>query len=194
MNGHPTRPEDFDLYALGVLEGEERAAFEAHASTCAACAEKLAEARGRISLLAFAAPRVEPSPAVRERLLRQVHASAENAGARHAQGAGEPEPAGGFFGRWGAAILVPVGVALAIATIFLWTQTARLSRELVQQRAKLEEQKKQLGEARHMVALMEAKDTMTVALAVQPGMPKGDLRVRYNAKMGMAVLDGWVEP
>ena len=111
MNGHPTRPEDFDLYALGVLEGEEKAAIESHVPTCAECANKLAEARGRIALLAFSAPRVEPSPAVRERLMRQVHASAESAGARHAQGAGEPERAGGFFGRWWAAVLVPACIA-----------------------------------------------------------------------------------
>jgi len=194
MNGHPTRPEDFDLYALGVLEGEEKAAIESHVPTCAECAAKLAEARGRIALLAFSAPRVEPSPAVRERLMRQVHASAESAGVRHAQRAGEPERAGGFFGRWWAAILVPVGVALAIATIFLWSENVRLSRELAQQRANLEDQKKQLNEARHMADLLEAKDTVSVALAEQPGMPKGDLRVKYNAKMGMAVCDGWVEP
>ena len=194
MNGHPTRPEDFDLYALGVLEGEEKAAIESHILTCADCAAKLAEARGRIALLAFSAPRVEPSAAVRERLLRQVHASAENAGARRAQGAAEPERGGGFFGRWWAAILVPVGIALAIATIFLWSENARLTRELAQQRANLEDQKKQLDEVRHMAALLEAKDTMTVALASQPGMAKGDVRVMYNAKMGMAVCDGWVEP
>jgi anti-sigma-K factor RskA len=194
MNGHPTRPEDFDLYALGVLEGEEKAAIESHVPTCAECTAKLAEARGRIALLAFSAPRVEPSAAVRERLLRQVHASAESAGARRTQGAGEPERAGGFFGRWWAAILVPVGVALAIATIFLWSENARLTRELAQQRASLEDQKKQLDEVRHMAALLEAKDTTTVALASQPGMAKGDVRVMYNAKMGMAVCDGWVEP
>ena len=192
MSGHPTRPEEFDLYALGVLEGEEKAAIESHVPTCAECANTLAEARGRITLLAFSAPRVEPSAAVRERLMRQVHASAGSAGARHATD--EPERAGGFFGRWWAAILVPVGVALAIATIFLWTENARLSRELARQRANLEEQKKQLDEARHMADLLEAKDTVSVALAVQPGMPKGDLRVRYNAKMGMAMCDGWVEP
>jgi len=194
MNGHPTRPEDFDLYALGVLEGEEKAAIESHVPTCADCAAKLAEARGRIALLAFLAPRAEPSPAVREKLLRQIHASAEGAGARRAQGAAEPERAGGFFGRWWAAILVPVGIALAIATIFLWSENARLTRELAQQRANLEDQKKQLDEVRHMAALLEAKDTMTVALASQPGMAKGDVRVMYNAKMGMAVCDGWVEP
>jgi len=137
---------------------------------------------------------VEPSPAVREKLLRQIHASAEGAGARRPQTASEPERAGGFFGRWWAAILVPVGVALAIATIFLWSENARLSRELAQQRANLEDQKKQLNEARHMADVLEAKDTISVALAEQPGMPKGDLRVKYNAKMGMAVCDGWVEP
>jgi anti-sigma-K factor RskA len=192
MSGHPTRPEDFDLYALGVLEGEEKAAIESHVPTCAECANKLAEARGRIALLAFWAPRVEPSAAVGERLMRQVHGSAESAGARPSTD--EPERAGGFFGRWWAAILVPVGVALAIATIFLWTENARLSRELARQRANLEEQKKQLDGAHHMADLLEAKDTVSVALAVQPGMPKGDVRVRYNAKMGMAVCDGWVEP
>lgn len=191
MSGHPTRPEEFDLYALGVLEGEEKAAIESHVPTCAECANALAEACGRITLLAFSAPRVEPSAAVRERLMRQVRASAGSAGARHAA---EAERAGGFFGRWWAAILVPVGVALAIATIFLWTENARLSRELARQRANLEEQKKQLDEARHMADLLEAKDTVSVALAVQPGMPKGDVRVRYNAKMGVAVCDGWVEP
>jgi anti-sigma-K factor RskA len=192
MSGHPTRPEDFDLYALGVLEGEEKAAIESHVPTCAECANKLAEARGRIALLAFSAPRVEPSAAVRERLMRQVHALAESAAARRSTD--ESERAGGFFRRWWAAILVPVGVALAIATVFLWTENARLSRDLARQRANLEEQKKQLDEARHMADLLEAKDTVSVALAVQPGMPKGDVRVRYNSKMGMAVCDGWVEP
>src|SRR5580700_3327866 len=184
MSGHPTRPEDFDLYALGVLEGEEKAAIESHVPTCAECANKLAEARGRIALLAFSAPRVEPSAAVRERLLRQVHASAENAGARRAQGVAEPERGGGFFGRWWAAILVPVGIALAIATIFLWTENARLTRELAQQRDAMAQQQKQLDEARHAEALMEANDTIHVSLASQPGMPKGDMRVMYSPKMG----------
>src|ERR1700732_3403915 len=109
MNGHPTRPEDFDLYALGVLEGEEKAAIESHVPTCAECAKKLAEARGRIALLAFSAPRVDPSPAVRERLMRQVHASAEDATARTTR---EPERAAGSFGHWWAAVLVPACILL----------------------------------------------------------------------------------
>jgi anti-sigma-K factor RskA len=192
MNGHPTRPEDFDLYALGVLEGEERAAIESHVPTCAECAKKLAEARGRITLLAFSAPRVEPSAAVRERLMRQVQASAQSAGVKHAQR--EPERAGGFSGRWWAAVLVPACILLFFVTARLRKENERLSRELGQQQATLQRQQKQLDEALHAQALLESKDTVSVALAQQPGMPKGDVRVMYNSKMGMAMCDGWVEP
>jgi anti-sigma-K factor RskA len=192
MNGHPTRPEDFDLYALGVLEGEEKAAIESHVPTCAECATRLAEARGRIGLLAFSAPRVEPSPTVRERLMRQIHASVEGAEAQRAQR--EPERAGGFFGRWWAAVLVPACILLLFVAARLRNENERLSRELAQEQATLQQQQKQLDEALHAQALLESKDTVSVALAQQPGMPKGDVRVMYNSKMGMAMCDGWVEP
>ena len=42
-NEHPNREEDFDLLALGALEGDERRAVESHVKTCASCAHKLAE-------------------------------------------------------------------------------------------------------------------------------------------------------
>ena len=62
-NGHPTREEDFDLYVLGALEGDEKLAIESHLAGCADCARKLAAARGRVAAISFAAPRVEPSAA-----------------------------------------------------------------------------------------------------------------------------------
>ena len=77
MNAHPTREEDFDLYALGALEGDEKLAIESHVTSCATCTEKLAAARGRIALLALAAPPVAPSAAVKQRLMQQVRADAE---------------------------------------------------------------------------------------------------------------------
>jgi anti-sigma-K factor RskA len=196
MNGHPTRPEDFDLYALGVLEGEERAVFEAHVPACAACAEKLAEARGRISLLAFAAPRVEPSPGVKERLMRQIHSAPEGARVQQRERATrEVERTVGPFPRWWpAAVLAAAAAVLILVSMRLWQENARLVDELGEERATLQKQQARLDEARHVADLLEAKDTMTVALAPQPGMPKGAVRVMYNSKMGMAMCDGWVEP
>ena len=71
-NGHPTREEDFDLYALGALDGDEKRAFESHVTTCATCSAQLAKAQGRMALLALAAPQVRPSPGVKEQLMRQI--------------------------------------------------------------------------------------------------------------------------
>jgi len=58
-NGHPTREEDFDLYVLGALEGDEKQAIESHLAGCTDCSRKLAAARGRVAAISFAAPRVE---------------------------------------------------------------------------------------------------------------------------------------
>ncbi|MGH9454570.1 MAG: zf-HC2 domain-containing protein, partial [Terriglobia bacterium] len=63
MNGHPQFEEDFELYALGTMEGEERAAMESHLVGCADCAAKLEAARGRLALLALSASARTPSSA-----------------------------------------------------------------------------------------------------------------------------------
>ena len=73
-NEHPYREEDFDLYALGVLEGDDLRGIETHINSCSNCAQKVAEARGRIALLAFSAEPAEPSLAVRQRLMAHVRA------------------------------------------------------------------------------------------------------------------------
>ncbi len=201
MNGHPTREEDFDLYALGALEGDEKLAIESHISACADCTRKLAEARGRLALLAFAVPQSNPSPNVKERLMVQVRASRgsaavtpESAASARAPRAVDRPASGGFFGRWWAAVLVPVGVVLAIATIVLWNQKVQLDRRLADVHAQIEKQQTQLDEARELASLFESKDTITIALAPQPGVPPTSAHVMYNAKMGMLMYDGNLVP
>ncbi|HKV03972.1 MAG TPA: anti-sigma factor [Candidatus Acidoferrales bacterium] len=188
MNGHPARDEDFDLYALGALEGDEKRAIESHIASCAECERKLAEARGRIAPLALAAPEVAPSAAVKRRLMRQIRADAERSTPH------PPERAAGSFGRWWAAVLVPVGAALAIATIVLWAQNRELDRQLARLHAAVQQQQEKLEEAREIADLVSARDTISVALAPQPGMPQGAAHVMYNAKMGMLMYDGEIAP
>lgn len=188
MNGHPTREEDFDLYALGVLEGDDKRAFETHLDSCPECAQKLAEARGRVALLALAAPPVAPSPAVKLRLMKQVR---ESAGiGRPIQAVKEPVSAGRFWGRWWAAVLVPVGAALAIASAVLWNENRQLDEQLTTLRADVQQQRQELQQARQVADLVSAPDTMVISLASQPGMPKGAAHVMYNGKMGMLMYEG----
>lgn len=197
-NGHPSREEDFDLYALGVLEDDEKQAIESHIAVCADCARKLAEARGRMAMLSFAAPRVEPSPRVKERLLARV--LAEDVGSAVPSSSREPreaEPAvrgGGVFGRWWAGVLVPVGVALAVVTILLWNQNERLNRELAKQSQDVASLRKDLEEAQYAADLLAERDTMVVPLMPMPGMAKGMGRVTCNTHMGVLMYDGNIAP
>jgi len=192
MNGHPTREEDFDLYALGAVEGEERQAIESHVAQCAACSRRLAEAQGRIALLALGAPRVEPSPSVKVRLMNKVRSTVQGRAVRSAPV--EPQRAGGFFEQWWAAVLAPVAVALALAALFLWTENARLDRQVADLRATMQDQQKQLDYARVVAHLLEARDTISVSLAPMPGMANGAVKVMYNEKMGVLMYDGWIDP
>src|ERR1700723_3955145 len=101
----PTREEDFDLYALGALDGDEKAAFEAPLASCASCKMKLAEATGRMAMLALAAPPASPSPGVKERLMRQVLATGR--GPIETAAGVAPGKEGGF--ARGGGLLLPGG-------------------------------------------------------------------------------------
>lgn len=64
-----------DVYALGALDGEELAEFEAHLATgCATCAERLRETREALTLAAEALPQVAPPPELRSRVLERIAA------------------------------------------------------------------------------------------------------------------------
>lgn len=161
MNAHPTSEEDFDLYALGALDADEKLGVESHIAACADCSRKLAEAKGRIALLALAAPHADPSPAVKTRLMAQVHAGRQSAATSPARAVSPSRPVvGGFLGRWWAAVLIPVGAALAIATIFLWTENGRLDRELAALHSAMLDQQQQLAAARKAVDAVTAQSKL----------------------------------
>lgn len=189
-NSHIANASDFELYALGALEGEERRALESHVVSCVECARKLAEAQGRIALLAFAAPRTEPSPAVKERLLRAARGVASREARQQGRAVPEPQRAPDWW-TWS---LAAAAVVLATASLVLWNQNKRLDRQLTDMRAAMQDQQKQLDYARTVAHLIEAKDTVTVALAPMPGMGEGAAHVMYNARMGMLMYDGWIDP
>jgi anti-sigma-K factor RskA len=192
MNGHPTRDEDFDLYALGALERAEREALESHVAFCLGCAQKLADARGRVAMLALAAPQVKAPPVVKERLLEQVRAAREPKSAGIAEM--KPQTATrGVFSGW-SAILASVAAVLAIATFLLWNANHRLDSQLAILRASVQQEQQQLQDARDIAGLVTAHDTITVPLTPQPAMPHGSARVMYNAKMGMLMYDGQIPP
>ncbi len=187
-NEHPYREEDFDLYALGVLEGDELRGIETHVNSCADCAQKVAEARGRISMLAFSAKPQEPSLEVRQRLMARVRAEANPS--RAASGA-RPESASSRFWNfaWGA-----LAVALAIFAVYLWNSNKILQQELDQQETAMKQQMVLTERAHLLVALFSSPQTVTVNLAAKAPITTGSGRVVYNSKQGALVYEGTLPP
>ncbi len=181
MSAHPNREELFDLYALGVLEGDELADFGAHIATCDSCAHKLAEAQGRIALLSFAAPPVQPSPGVKESLLRQLSASADG----RTLDVEEPRlPDTSLRANWWSAIFAPAAAALALATILLWVSNNHLNNEIARQQADLQQLKQQTEQVNALLELASARDTISVPLAPSPEAKGATAHVLYNARLG----------
>jgi anti-sigma-K factor RskA len=175
VNGHPQFDEEFDLYALGALEGEEKQALESHLRLCAECAAKLEAANGRIALLALAAPPKPVPDAIKERLLRQVRDEAPKA----------PAVAAPAFLRW----LAP---ALALATVVLLIVAAELKTEnhaLLQRQTELQADARQLqqeAEREHSVLdLLTASDTVKVTLVSGAAHPVPEGRAFYHPRKGL---------
>jgi len=70
----------YEEYALGVLEGEERAELEAHLTrVCPTCTSGVAEARVVVAQLAHAAPDAQPPAALRGKIMGAVKSSGDAA-------------------------------------------------------------------------------------------------------------------
>ena len=70
----------YEEYALGVLEGEERAELEAHLARAGdKCVAGVAEARGLVAQLGYAAPDTQPPAALRSKIMDAIKADAQEA-------------------------------------------------------------------------------------------------------------------
>src|ERR671937_735200 len=72
MSPHEQFAEDLSLYALGALEGEERANLEKHLETCPACRLELDQVRGDMALMTTAVSGPKPPQRSRQRLLEAI--------------------------------------------------------------------------------------------------------------------------
>ncbi|HVH66350.1 MAG TPA: anti-sigma factor [Gemmatimonadales bacterium] len=101
-------------YALGALTPDERTGFEAHLAECATCRAEVQTLRDVTGLLVHAAQDATPSPALRERVMREAR-KASSIGPRSARAPVLP---------WLAAAAC-LGLALGAAYGYLHERSAR---------------------------------------------------------------------
>lgn len=175
MNGHPQFAEDFDLYALGVLDDDERRSLDAHLKSCPECRGRLEEAWSRVCLLALAAPPQVPRPAVRERLLRQVHP----------EPIAPPAPRPTLFWRWAAVALALILLFSVYRLYTLREQNRALSARMAELEMLGKQQEAQAARARAVLDLLTSADTVKVALVAAEAHPVPQGKAFYHPSKGL---------
>jgi anti-sigma-K factor RskA len=127
-------------YALDALESEERRAFEAHLADCRDCQTEVAAYREVATALAHAAPAAPgPSPALRERILREARQVRPIATV--ARDVAVPIASVRGRGRMGPWLVAAVSLAASIVVAFVARgereQNQRLASELASTRETL---------------------------------------------------------
>jgi anti-sigma-K factor RskA len=179
-NADPFR-ELVESYALGALDPDECAGFEAHlAGGCAECAKAVEEARSVVSQLAYLAPEAEPSGMLRGRLVETVRFEAARDRVR------SPRPKAIPLWMWGA-----VAAAVLFALYNAW-DASRLARVIDE---KQEEIARKIGELRSVqqeLALARQERILADPSSVRIAMPAGRkdlpaLEARWHRSLGIVV-------
>lgn len=186
-NGHPYREEDFELYALGVMEGEERAGIEKHIGMCVPCAGKLAMARGRVAVLSLPAETVAPPANVKQRLMEKIHAEKT---AQPAETPAQPAQEERIPAHWWTLAWATTAFALAAVAIIFWVKTNELKLEIQNLQSLAAHQNTVIERTHAIAALLTSPQTISVNLAPQPPAATEPGRVFYNAQLGALIYAG----
>ena len=163
MTVHEQFADDLSLHALGMLEGEERAALERHLQECAGCRGELDQLRGDMAYLALSASGPKPPQRSRQRLMAAI--------AQEPRGVSAPKRGVAWWPvlEWVAAV-----AAVAIVALLL-KQNSDLKQRMTAMQFEFVQQQQQLEQANRVVAAFTAPEAQQVTLveAKAPPQPQG---------------------
>ena len=128
---HDDARDILPLQALGVLEGAERAALEAHLVDCASCRDALADEVRAVDALAHVPEQVRPRPELKARVLEVATARGQVV-TFPARPQAEPGVARFWYAPWlVAAAAAAVAVATSVGLVRARAELADLRAEIV---------------------------------------------------------------
>ena len=151
MSVHEQFAEDLALYALGCLEGEERISLEKHLEECASCRRELEQMQGDAALLALSTSGPRPPARAQTRLMDAI---AKEPRGRTASRGSRPQ--------WWAAFGWAAAAAMIVVVAVVWNQNVRLKSSVAVLQGLSEQQRFELGQARHIADTLLAQDAMHV--------------------------------
>lgn len=183
MSVHEQFAEDLALYALGALEGSERAALERHLEGCASCRRELEQLRADSALMALSTAGPKPPARSRSRLMQAI--------------ADEPRETkrGSLTLWWGALGWLMAALAIVVA-VTLWRQNAQLKTASTKSVEFIERERLELQKDRRVAEILQAPDAarytvLPVALKTPPP-PSG--KAIYSRQQGLVFIASNLNP
>ena len=179
----------YEEYALGILEGEERAELEAHlARACPHCMPGVAQARFVVSQLALTAPEAQPPAALRGKLMDSVKSAATPA--RTVVPIEKPPAKRAVFPVWAWA----AAAALALVTGYTIRQMGNQNAQLAELRkqvrlATLQSQslQNQIEQGRMVASVMMSPDSKPLKLMPTKDKNMPMVHAYLHPHMGVAI-------
>jgi Anti-sigma-K factor rskA/Putative zinc-finger len=183
MKDHSQYAETLALYALGALDNrEDQIELEAHLESCTECRQELGALRGDAALLALSTTGPMPPQRARQRLLEAISADQRKSSVSRKLVIGVLHP------RWLAIAPVAATLLLAIFSLMLWREDARLRHNLEQAQAEAAKQDQQLQQVQAIVDLLKAPNAMhmTLVAAKWPAQPQA--KTVYVPRKGLLLM------
>lgn len=165
------RHEMLDLapaYALGALDPEDEERFETHLADCSRCRAALEGYRAAVGRIADAAPRVEPPPEIREKILRSAGGSPDAPEIRPPAARAEPSRRG----TWTLRLAAAAALILAFGAGWAYLQERQ---ELMAVAEAYEDAVARVAQRDSLLDLVLAPDVRTVQLTSTDQPPTGHL-------------------
>jgi len=191
----------YEEYALGVLEGEERAELEAHLARAGdKCISGVAEARGFIAQLGLAAPDVEPPAALRSKIMSAIQQDADSG--RSVVPIEKPKP----FSEPQSRAMFPVWAWVAAAALALITaytirqmntqsdQLAELRKEMKLAMQQNQDLQNQLDRDRLVASVMLSPESVQLKLVPTTNKSMPTVHAYVHQSLGVAITADQMPP
>lgn len=182
MNVHEQFAEDLALYALGTLQGQDRAALEAHLKGCADCRKELERLGGDLVLLASSAAGPRPPARSRARLLDAIAKESAAADVR------ATEVRASRWRVWWRTLEWAGAAAATLMLMVLVRQNNELQQRLASLNASAAAQQQQLRQAKELLNSLTASDATRYVLVAGKTPPQPQGRAIYVQSSGTLVF------
>jgi anti-sigma-K factor RskA len=177
MSMHEQLSEDLSLYALGALEGEERAAVDKHLAECPECRQEVERLRGDLALLALSVSGTKPPLRSRQRLMAAVAKEPRQIRPGRLQSRNRLRPF-----EW------LVAAAAIILVSLLAHQNGSLRRRISDLEVRSVAQQQRAAQAEELLAVLNSVDAQHFTLVANKTPPQPEGKAIYQRKTGTLVF------